>query len=319
MNIQAVKLFVHVIRCGSLAAAAAELNMSPSAASRVLSGLEFDAGLKLFSRQGQRLRPTIEGEQFYHECSRAMIAFDELQRAARRLAAGAQSRLKFVAGARLATVLALPTIGRFAKAYPDVEIDFEVMRVQDVDRIRAGLDFDVALGGPVPSGMPAIEVTPLFELPTTAVMRRDHPLAQRDFVRLADLMDCKLIVTAVGQTREDLERLLKSEGLEARPLYTVSSVDVGCRLALDTGAICIADPSVLLSTDANALAAVPIKPLRVVQTSMIVPATKPESRVTREFKTCLVEEAAVVEKRLSQLYADLPTGAARSRTEGLDF
>ena len=314
MNIQAVRLFVHVIQRGSLAAAAAELNMSPSAASRVLSGLEHQAGMKLFSRQGQRLRPTVEGEQFYHECRRAMVAFDELPRAAKRLASGAQSRLKFVAGARLATALALPAIARFAKAYPDVEIDFEVMRVQDVDRIRAGLDFDVAMGGPVPAGMPAVEVTPLFELPTTAVMGRDHPLAQRDFVRLADLVDHKLVVNAVGQTREDLERMFKAEGLDARPLYTVSSVDIGCKLALGTGAISIADPSVLLSSDADAFAVVPIKPLRIIQASMIVPAMKPESRVTRAFKNCLVEEAAVVEARLSQLCADLPARAAKRGT-----
>jgi DNA-binding transcriptional LysR family regulator len=306
MNIQAIRLFVHVVRRGSLAAAAAELNMSQSAASRVLSGLEHDTRLKLFSRQGQRLRPTVEGEQYFHECRRAMIGFDELQRSARRLASGARSRLNFLAGARLAAVLALPAVERFARAYPDVEIDIEVLRVQDVDRIRTGLDFDVALGGPVPTGMPAIEVTPLFDLPTTAVMRRDHALAKRDFVRLADLVGHRLIVTAMGQTREDLERMFMAEGLDARPLYTVSSVDIGCRLALGTGAVCIADPSVLLSTDPDVLAVVPIKPLRIVQTSIIVPATKPESRVTRDFKTCLIEEARVVEKRLSQLYAQAP-------------
>jgi DNA-binding transcriptional LysR family regulator len=303
MNIQAIRLFVHVVRRGSLAAAAAELNMSQSAASRVLSGLEHDTGLKLFSRQGHRLRPTVEGEQYFDECRNAIMAFDELPRSARRLASGARSRLKFLAGARLATVLAIPAIERFAGTYPDVEIDIEVLRVQDADRIRTGLDFDIALGGPIPTGMPAIEVTPLFDLPTTAVMRRDHALAERDFVRLADLVGHRLIVTAMGQTREDLERMFMAEGLDARPLYTVSSVDIGCRLALGTGAICIADPSALLFTEAGDLAVVPIKPLRIVQTSIIVPATKPESQVTRDFKTCLVEEARVVEARLSQLYA----------------
>ena len=309
MNIQAIRLFVHVIRRGSLTAAASELNMSQSAASRVLSGLEHETRLKLFSRHGRRLRPTVEGEEYFHECRNAMMAFDELPRSARRLASGSRSRLKFLSGARLATVLALPAIERFARAYPDVEIDVEVLRVQDVDRIRTGLDFDIALGGPVPAGMPAFEATPLFELPTTAVMRRDHELAKRGFVRLADLVGHKLIVTAMGQTREDLERMFQAEGLDARPLYTVSSVDIGCRLALGTGAVCIADPSVLLATDSDVLAVVPIKPLRIVVTSMIVPATKPESRVTREFKACLVEETRLFERRLSQLFSPLPGNA----------
>ena len=283
-------------------AAAGELNMSPSAASPVLSGLERSSGLKLFSRQGQRLRPTAEGEQYYHECHRALIAVDELPRAARRLASGAQARLKFVAGSRLATVLALPTIERFAKSYPDVEIDFEVARVQEVDRIRAGVDFDIALGAPVPTGMPAIAVAPLFEMPTTAVMRRDHVLAKRNFVRVADLVGHKLIATAMGQTREDLENMFKAEGLEARPHYTVSSIDVGCRLVLGTGAVIIAVPSVLLSIDCSAFAVVPVKPLRMIQASMVIPVVKPESRLVRDFKDCLLAEARLVEKRLSKVF-----------------
>lgn len=302
MNIHAIRLFLYVIRRGSLAAAAGELNMSPSAASRVLSGLEHSTGLKLFSREGQRLRPTAEGEQYYHECHRALIAVDELPRAARRLASGAQSRLKFVAGSRLATVLALPTIERFAKSYPDVEIDFEVVRVQDVDRIRSGVDFDIALGAPVPTGIPAIEVVPLFEMPMTAVMRRDHVLATRNFVRVADLAGHKLIATAVGQAREDLENMFKAEGLEARPHYTVSSIDVGCRLVLGTDAVIVADPSVLLCIDCDAFAVVPVKPLRMIQAGMVIPTMKPKSRIMRDFKNCLREEAKMIEKRLSQLF-----------------
>src|ERR1700733_6213030 len=120
MNIQAIRLFLHVMQRGSLAAGAQELNMSPPAASRSLSGLERTTGLKLFSRDGHSLRPTVEGAQYFNECYRVLIAVDELPRAARRLASGAQSRLRLVSGARLANSLMIPAIGRFAKTNPDV-------------------------------------------------------------------------------------------------------------------------------------------------------------------------------------------------------
>ena len=93
MNIQAIRLFLHVMQRGSLAAGAQQLNMSASAASRLLSGLERTTGLKLFSRDGHALRPTTEGAQYFNECHRVLVAVDELPRAARRLASGAQSRL----------------------------------------------------------------------------------------------------------------------------------------------------------------------------------------------------------------------------------
>jgi DNA-binding transcriptional LysR family regulator len=314
MNIQAIRLFLHVIRRGSLSAAASELNMSQSAASRVLSGLERSTGLKLFSREGQRLRPTVEGEKYYHECHRALVAVDELPRAARRLASGAQSRLRFVSGSRLSTVLALPAIERFAKSYPDVEIDFEVMRVQEAERVRTGPDFDIGIAAPAPSGMPAVEIAPLFEMPATAVMGRDHPLARRNFVRIPDLVGHKLVATAMGQSREDLEQMFEAEGLEARPLYTVSSIDVGCRLALGTGAVTIADPLVLLSMERDAFAVIPVSPLRIVHASMIIPTMKPESRIVRDFKDCLRVEAKIVERRLSQLFRNPVTKHRRHKS-----
>src|SRR3954463_3857339 len=100
MNIQAIRLFLHVMQRGSLAAGAQQLNMSPSAASRLLAGLERTTGLKLFSRDGHALRPTAEGAQYFNECHRVLLAVDELPHAARRLAGGERSRLKVGSGAR---------------------------------------------------------------------------------------------------------------------------------------------------------------------------------------------------------------------------
>src|SRR5215218_6656868 len=110
MNIQAIRLFLHVMQRGSLAAGAGALNMSPSAASRLLSGLERTTGLKLFSRDGHALRPTVEGAQYFNECRRVLVAVDELPLAAKRLASGAQARLKVGSGARLANSLMIPAI-----------------------------------------------------------------------------------------------------------------------------------------------------------------------------------------------------------------
>lgn len=302
MNIEAIRLFHHVMQRGSLAAAAAKLNMSPSAASRALSGLERSTGLKLFSRDGQRLRPTLEGEQYHLECRQALLAVDELPRVAWRLARGAQSQLKVLAGSRLASVLALPAIESFTRSNPNVEIDLEVVRVNAVDRIRAGLEFDVALGAPVPTGMPLIDVEPLFEMPVTAVMRRDHILADRNYVHAADLAGHKLIATASGQAREDLDNLFEAEGLEARPHFTVSSIDVGCSLVLRTGAVAVADPSVLLSANRDEFAVIPLRPAQMIQVSMITRTMRPESRLVRDFKNCLMAEAKLVERRLSSVF-----------------
>jgi len=313
MNIQAIRLFLHVTQRGSLAAGAQALNMSPSAASRLLSGLERTTGLKLFSRDGHALRPTVEGAQYFNECHRVLLAVDELPHAARRLAGGARSRLKVGSGARLATSLLIPAIVRFAKKHPDVEVDFHLTQVHEFTRL-ASEHFDLAVGALLPLTITTIVPSPLFDMPSVAVMCPDHPLAKRNFVRATDLAAHKLIGTSIGPTRDNLEHLFHSEGVEYHPQYTANSFEHGCHLLLRIGAIMIADPLVPLAIDSKLFALVPLKPLRMVQTSIYTPILKPESRLVAEFTACLREEAKLLEKRVAALLGNsLAKAAATER------
>ena len=311
MNIQAIRLFLHVIQRGSLAAGAQQLNMSPSAASRLLSGLERTTGLTLFSRDGHALRPTAEGAQYFNECHRVLVAVDELPRAARRLAGGAQTRLKLVSGARLATSLMIPAIGRFAKKNPDVAIDFRIGTVDDFRRIVSER-IDLAVGAMLPAQITTVDTDPLFDMPTVAVMPRDHILATRAFVRPPDLAGHRLIATPTGPLREDQDQLFHSEGAEFHPQYTANSVEHGCHMLLQVGAVMITDPLVPMTIDPKLFALVPLKPPRMVQTSMYTPTLAPVSRQIAAFKVCLREEAQLLEKRVAALRGGA-LGKARRR------
>jgi DNA-binding transcriptional LysR family regulator len=312
MNIQAIRLFLHVTQRGSLAAGAQALNMSPSAASRLLSGLERTTGLKLFSRDGHSLRPTVEGAQYFNECHRVLLAVDELPLAARRLAGGARSRLKVGSGARLATSLLIPAIGRFAKKHPDVEVDFHLTQVHEFSRL-ASEHFDLAVGAMLPMTITTVVPSPLFDMPTVAVMRPDHTLAKRSFVRATDLAAHKLIGTSIGPTRDNLEHLFHSEGVEYHPQYTANSFEHGCHLLLAIGAIMITDPLVPLAIGPKLFALVPLRPLRMVQTSIYTPILKPESRLVEEFTACLREEAKSLEKRVAALLGGTKAAARRAQ------
>lgn len=309
MNIQAIRLFLHVMQRGSLAAGAGALNMSPSAASRLLSGLERTTGLKLFSRDGHSLRPTDEGAQYFNECHRVLLAVDELPRAAKRLASGAQARLRVGSGPRLATSLMIPAIGRFARKNPDVEIDLIVAQPHEFARLADRMD--VAVGAMLPLTITTVEASPLFDMPTVAVMPRDHVLAKRKFVRPADVAAHKLIATPLGPMREDLEHLFHADGVEFHSQYTATSFEHGCTLLLRVGAIMITDPLVPLAIDPASFALVPLKPMRMVQTCIFTPVLMPESRFLAEFKTCLREEGRSLEKRVAALLGRAKRAAAR--------
>jgi DNA-binding transcriptional LysR family regulator len=202
----------------------------------------------------------------------------------------------------------MPAIGRFVKRNPDVEIDFHLAQVQDIDRIISDR-FDVCVGTLLPVTLPAVETFPLFEMPTVAVMRRDHVLAKRSFVRPADVASHKLIATPIGPMRDDLEHFFHSEGVELHPQYTANCIEQCCRLLLEVNAIMITDPLVPLAIDPELFAMVPLKPFRMLQTNIFTPALMPESRLVSDFKACLHEEAQAIEKRVALLLG----GAGRAK------
>jgi LysR family glycine cleavage system transcriptional activator len=63
--LRALEAFVRTVRLGSARAAAEELGLSPSALSRRIGNLEEFTGKKMFSRNGQAMRLTDEGRNFY--------------------------------------------------------------------------------------------------------------------------------------------------------------------------------------------------------------------------------------------------------------
>jgi len=75
---RAIQAFEAIARCGSVAAAADELGVSPGAISQQLHKIEADLNVRLFYREGRALKLTSWGLAYY---PRVRAAFDQLRRA----------------------------------------------------------------------------------------------------------------------------------------------------------------------------------------------------------------------------------------------
>jgi LysR family glycine cleavage system transcriptional activator len=75
---RAIQAFEAVARCGSVAAAADELGVSPGAISQQLHKIEADLNVRLFHREGRTLKLTAWGLTYYPE---VRAAFDQLRHA----------------------------------------------------------------------------------------------------------------------------------------------------------------------------------------------------------------------------------------------
>jgi LysR family transcriptional regulator, glycine cleavage system transcriptional activator len=75
---RAIQAFEAIARCGSVAAAADELGVSPGAISQQLHKIEAELNVRLFYREGRTLKLTSWGLAYY---PRVRAAFDQLRRA----------------------------------------------------------------------------------------------------------------------------------------------------------------------------------------------------------------------------------------------
>ena len=95
--------------------------------------------------------------------------------------------------------------------------------------------------------------------------------------------------------------MFHAEGAKFHPQYTATSFEHACSLLLQIDAVMITDPLVPLAIDPRSFALVPLKPLRMIQTSVFTPALAPQSRLVAEFKDCLRQEGRLLEKRVAAL------------------
>jgi LysR family transcriptional activator of dmlA len=105
--------FCVLVKQGSLAAAARELNLTPPAVSRRLSLLEERLGVRLLNRTTRRISLTGEGEVYFENAQRILSDIDEMEQRVSSSRAAPRGLLRVNAPLG---VLAVPTSGRQFRA-----------------------------------------------------------------------------------------------------------------------------------------------------------------------------------------------------------
>lgn len=299
MKLQALRLFLRIMERGSLGAAAQSLNMSQSAASRLLAGLEHGTGLRLFHRDRMRLVPTTEGTAFFAEVRRVLVAIDDLPRVAQRVASGTQARLRIVSMPRFAASLLAPALARFHRDHPEVELDVAIIHRRELELAVANQSFDLGIGA-LPLDNPGIEARPLLSLPAMVVLPDRHPLARRKSLGARDLARETLVVLGPGtQLRHDVEAMFAADGVPIRPRIVVDSLEFACRLVGQGAGVAIADPLTPAALEAGRLVLIPWRPRTLFNVAVLLPALIAPSRSVEQFLDALRRAARDAGARLA--------------------
>jgi LysR family transcriptional regulator for metE and metH len=208
-------------QAGGLARAAEMLNMTQSALSHQVAGIEDQAGMELFVRRSKPMRLSAAGVRMLRAADRILPEIDAMTEEFRALRSGKSGRLHIAIQCHACFDWLFPVLEQFRHAWPEVDVD-----------IRAGLAFDsfpallreevdlVISSNPEP--LPGVVANPLFDYAPTFVASSQNPLAAKAMIEAEDFRDQVLITYPVGRDKLDVfTDLLTPAKVEPRALRPV--------------------------------------------------------------------------------------------------
>lgn len=180
-----------VLATGSYAAAAAELQYTPSAVSQQMSALERTTGLLLFERSAHSIRATPHAQLLAERAAEVLALLDDLDREVAAIARGETGQLRIGSFPTASARLLPAALAALRADRPGVEVEVDEGELADLlPRLLSG-ELDLALAyryDTVPAGWPARLVeTELLREPLSLLLPAGHRLAGTGPLRLAAL------------------------------------------------------------------------------------------------------------------------------------
>ena len=190
-------------QAGGLAKAADELNITQSALSHQIKGLEDQAGVELFVRRSKPLKLSAAGMRLLRVAEKVLPEIEALETEFDGLRQGSAGRLHIAIECHACFEWLFPVLEQFRLSWGDVDVD-----------IRPGLAFDALpalqkeevdlVVSSDPEELQGVEFKPLFDYEPLFVAAATHNLAAKPYVEAEDLRNETLITYPGERTRLDV-------------------------------------------------------------------------------------------------------------------
>ncbi len=247
-----------VERQGSLTAAAGTLCLTQSALSHSVKKLEQQLGTDIWIREGRCLRLTQAGQFLLAVSQRVLpqlkLAEDRLQQ----YAMGERGTLRIGMECHPCYQWLLKVVSPYLVAWPDVDVD--VKQKFQFGGIGALFGYEIdLLVTPDPMHKPGLHFEPVFDYEQVLLVGSDHPLAQRPYVKPAQLTEETLITYPVSIERLDVyTQFLMPAGITPHRHKTIETTDIMVQMVA-SGRGVAALPRWLAEEYAQKMAVVPVR------------------------------------------------------------
>ncbi|GAA0754512.1 LysR substrate-binding domain-containing protein [Ideonella azotifigens] len=214
LELRHLKTLLALREAGNLSRAAQLLNLTQSALSHQLKGLEAHYGVTLFERKANPASFGAAGQRLLRLADAVLPLFDEAERDVRRLVQGSAGQLRIAVECHTCFDWLMPAMDAFRSRWPEVELDivsgFHADPIGLLHQDRA----ELAIVSEVDEDEAGVAVHPLFSFEIVALLPKGHPLLAKPWLEAADFADHTLITYPVPDEMLDLvRRVLQPAGI----------------------------------------------------------------------------------------------------------
>jgi DNA-binding transcriptional LysR family regulator len=229
-----LRLFVHVVEDGSIAAAAAREHIAASAVSKRISDLEDALKTQLLARTNKGVGPTAAGIALVNLARGVLHEMDEIYAQMREYSSGLRGHVRVTANISAITQFLPSEIKSFLSTHPRVQIRLQESISTAITKAVAENAADVGIFTMMPHGQ-NLEVFPYHSDQLVIIVPRSHPLSKLRAVSFQDTLEFDYIGLHTGSAI-NLQLVKAATELDktVRMAIQVTSYDALC-LMVETG------------------------------------------------------------------------------------
>ena len=206
---------------GGLARAAEAMNITQSALSHQVKGLEDQVGVELFVRRSKPLKLSAAGHKLLKLAEKILPEVEAAEEEFRSLRSGRSGRMHIAIECHACFEWLFPVLEEFRKAWPDVDVDIRPGLAFDAIPALQREEVDLVVSSD-PEDLDDVAFAPLFDYEPVFVASSAHALAQKSFVEAEDFRGEMLITYPVERSRLDVfSQLLIPAKIEPRGVRQV--------------------------------------------------------------------------------------------------
>lgn len=205
IEIRHLRAFVAVAETGNLSKAGKRLNLSQPALSHQMKALEEHLNVGLFQRKSNPLRLSPAGDRLLGTAYEVEKLVMQCERDVARIADGKAGQLRIAVECHSCFDWLMPSMDAFREGWPEVEMDLVSGFQPDPVGLLAENVADVVIVSQA-KARPGVTYHPLFRYEVLALLARNHPYTQKDYLTAKDFAKETLVTYPIPDERIDVIR-----------------------------------------------------------------------------------------------------------------